>query len=217
MSKFVIIAGPQAAGKSTVISDITERWRNESLLPPEVSLFPIFPLQESRQIISHINLSLGAIFMTPKQECAVARLDLKRMDIIARRRTRPSVYIDECNIFTIAHAEAHGVKCLERYRSSYLRRLEQLSASVIFLDVPPEISWERREFLYEKRLIYFPRSRHACIMRRYREYLERMYPLIRGLYETLPFPKKMIDARISEDMLIGQVAGALRRVLSTSQ
>lgn len=209
MSEFFIIAGPQAAGKSTVIYHLNRQCRNASLLFPQRHPLLLFPLQESRQIIAHKYMHLGAIFMTLRDEREVVRCDLARMDIILKRTRDRLLYLDECNLFTIAHAAAHGIKDIERYFDRYMLRLEKLNVKIIFLDVPPDLSWERRRPVYEQRLVYFAKHRRKKIMEQYQMYQERTYPLLRALYDRVPCPKTIIDARMSEWLLTEEVSRTL--------
>ena len=217
MSDFFIIAGPQAAGKSTVIYHLTNQCRNASLLFPERPPLLLFPLQGSQQIIAHKYMHLGAIFMTLRHELEVVQCDLARMDIILKRRRDHLLYIDECNIFTIAHAMAHGITGIEGYFDRYMRRLEKLQAKVIFLDVPLELSWERRRPVYEQRLVYFKRSQRKKIMERYRAYQQRTYPLLRVIYDRVPCSKVMIDAHLSKGALIEEVSRTLSYLSSSPE
>lgn len=214
MGELIIVAGPQAAGKSTAISQICSQY--QAVLPLIGQLGrkipPILPLQESRQIIAHKDILLGAIFMTTEQEEWVVSCDLTRMDLILARPKNRVVYLDECNIFTIAHAMAHGVSQVERHWSEYVTRLKRLKAKVIFLDVDPEVSWERRRRKYEQRLVYFPRKRHRSIMRAYHKYLKKLHPLLLDVYHRLPFPKELIDGRLPEKNIILEVSSALTRL-----
>jgi thymidylate kinase len=214
MSELIIIAGPQAAGKSTAISQLCSQYQIVSsfLNRARKKIPAIFPLQESRQIIAHKDVLLGAIFMTPEQEEEVVECDLARMDLILSRRRDHLIYLDECNVFTIAHALAHGVKGVEKHWLEYIARLQRLRAKVIFLDVDPEISWERRHKKYQQRLIYFPANQHKAIMERYRAYLERLHPLLLDVYRRLPFPKELLDGRMSEKNIIQEISGALLRL-----
>lgn len=79
---------------------------------------------------------LGAIFMSEERELEVVQCDFGRMDLILKRTHKRLIYIDECNIFTIAHAAAHGIRQVEKYWDEYVDRLQKLRAKVIFLDVP---------------------------------------------------------------------------------
>lgn len=217
MAEFIIIAGPQASGKSTVITKLSEQCRNVfPLLSRTKKGFPIlFPLQESRQIIVHQNILLGAIFMTPEQEIEVVQCDLRRMDLIlSREDDRSLVYLDECNIFTIAHAAAHGVTQISEFWQEYLARLEKLEAKVIFLDVPPETSWLRRKQRYEERLIYFPETQYAGIMDRYHEYINRLYPELLEVYEKIPLPKSRIEANCPVSAVLQKASENLAQISS---
>ena len=214
MSELIIIAGPQAAGKSTIISQICSQYQAVSpFISSSKKRKPIlFPLQESRQIIAHKEILLGAIFMTAEQEEEVVNCDLGRMDLILRRSRERVIYLDECNIFTIAHAMAHGVKDINKHWSEYIVHLEKLNAKIIFLNIDPEISWERRCRKYEQRLVYFPVNRHKAIMRRSREYLKRLHPLLLSVYHRLPFSKEMLDGKMPQQEAIQKVSGALVRM-----
>jgi thymidylate kinase len=214
MNELIIISGPQAAGKSTIISKACAYFQALSpVFETKKRKMPlIFPLQESRQIIAHKDMLLGAIFMTKEQEEWVAGCDLERMDMMRRISSRRVIYLDECNIFTIAHAKAHGIKDIYRHWKDYSWRLEDLNAKVIFLDIDPELSWERRWRKYEQRLIYFHANRHKSIMRRYREYLEKLRPALLEVYEKLPLPKVLINARVPEKEVLQQVIVALTKL-----
>src|SRR5436190_3360964 len=84
MSKLIIIAGPQAAGKSTLIQKLGTQ--PHTVAPLFAATKPIlFPLQESRQIISHQYMLMGAIHMTPEHEHEVVKCDLNRMDLILKK------------------------------------------------------------------------------------------------------------------------------------
>lgn len=217
MNEFFIVAGPQAAGKSTVIYHLNQQCRNASRLFPEREPLLLFQLQESRQVIAHKYMLLGAIFMTHRHEREVIQCDFSRMDVILKRTQGHLVYIDECNLFTIAHAEAHGIRNLDRYLDGYLSRLEKLQAKIIFFDIPPEVSWERRRPVYEQRLVYFPKNRRAQIMERYRSYQLRVYTLLRALYERVPCSKVMIDAHLSKGSLIEEVSKTMMRLSCTPE
>lgn len=217
MSDFFIIAGPQAAGKSTVIYHLNLQCRNASLVFSERPPLPLFPLQESRQIIAHKYMHLGAIFMTLQHEREVGMCDLERMDILFKRRRDHLLYIDECNIFTIAHAAARGITDIECSFDRYMRRLEKLQAKVIFLDIPPELSWERRRPVYEQRLVYFKKSQRKSIMERYHSYQQRIYPLLKDIYARVPCPKVLIDAHVSKGALIEKVSWTLSYLSSSPE
>lgn len=215
MSELIIIAGPQAAGKSTIITQLAEQYHTLRSLFPSRRPPLLFPLQESRQIVVHKYALLGAIFMTREHEREVVECDFSRMDIILGRMRDCVIYLDECNIFTIAHATAHGIGEIARHFDEYLDRLAKFRAKIIFIDVPPDISWERRRMKYAQRLVYFPRRRHAAIMRCYREYLSDVHPLLLSLYRRIQLPKEMISGSLPESAVAEAVSQALAR-LSTS-
>lgn len=212
MRELVIIAGPQAAGKSTIISGLSEQYHGVLPLfnrrcPPR-----LFPLQESRQIVVHKYALLGAIFMTREHELEVAECDLGRMDLILGRARNHLVYIDECNVFTLAHAAAHGITGLDFLWDEYMTRLEKLNAKVIFIDVPPEISWERRRAKYEQRLVYFEKRRHKGIISLYHDYIVGTYERLKDVYRRVLLPKEMVDGRQSKENVLRAVSEILAKL-----
>lgn len=205
MSKIIVIAGTQAAGKSTVIAKLSYQLHNVASLFRDGKAPLLFPLQESRQIIVHKHMLLGAIFMTPEQEREVVSCDFERMDLMLRPAPNDVIYLDECNVFTIAHAAAHGVTDVEQYWDGYMTSLRRLDAAVIFLDVPVDISWDRRRRRYEQRLVYFPADQHEHILQKYYDYIVKLHPLLLDLYRRLPFPKTIVDSCCSEENVLEMV------------
>lgn len=209
MSELIIIAGPQAAGKSTVIAKLIEQYQGISPLFNKQQNPIIFPMQESRQIVVHKHMLLGAIFMTKEHEKEVIKCDFQRMNTIEKRNEINTVYLDECNIFTLAHAKAHGINVGKKYWSLYIKHLMQLNAKVIFLNVPVTISWERRKRKYEQRLIYFPKNEHSRIMYEYEQYLINVHVLLEDVYNSLQIPKCMINGEQSYKNVIENVSQAI--------
>ena len=130
--RYLILAGPQAAGKSTA---------QMALCSEEPS---IISLEESRQIIVHRHQRKGAIFMTKDDELEVIHHDMHRMFRILDETVRDQVYVDETNVFTLGHALAHGIDLLDGYFRQYVDMLSRLGTALLFLDVSPEVSWEKR-------------------------------------------------------------------------
>lgn len=220
MRRFIIIAGPQAAGKSTVISQINDQYQAMYPLSSAFGMGKIpclFPLQESRQIVVHTNVLLGGTFMTEEQELEVVKCDLKRMDTILSQPHDNLVYLDECNIFTLAHANANGFSEVEKYWQEYIDRLVKLQAAVIFLDVHPEVSWERRHHKYQQRMVCFPEYEHAVVLGKYYEYIQKLGPALLSVYEKLGIPKRLIDASLSLKTVMQNVNRALAELIANSK
>ena len=131
------------------------------------------------------------------------------MDMLSKRKGGHIVYLDECNVFTIAHAQAHGITKIQSQWEDYMKRLRKLDAKVIFLNIPPHISWERRRLKYEERLVYFPKKDHRRILLAFERYLHEVHPRLEEIYDRLPIPKRMIDAQQSDTSVIYQINQAL--------
>lgn len=180
--QYLVIAGPQAAGKSSLM---------RSLCLEESAMIP---LEESRQIIVHKNQRKGAIFMTPADEIEVIHYDMMRMFTIIGKVSEGSFYLDETNIFTLGHARAHGVDLLEGYFKQYTDMLARLQGAVLFVDIPSDVSWERRRHRYVQRLWDLRPEEREVVMAKYRAYLERLRPELIEIFDRLDCPKLRIDS-----------------------
>lgn len=194
MKRIVILSGPQAAGKSTSLNKLHGFLTH--LYPCFTDHKEIAPiiLQEARQIVVHKYHTKGAIFLTPEQEKEMIAIDFIRMEEILRELDDTLLYFDECNIFTLAHAKAHGVDLIDEYLPRYLEILNKLHATVIFLDIHPNISWERRKDAYKSRLHRFPEKERDGLFERYHQYLNTLHPALNDLYEKIDLPKTRINA-----------------------
>jgi thymidylate kinase len=212
MSKLVIVAGPQAAGKSTVISKLgSDPYILSPLFRGDAAPL-LFPLQESRQIIVHKYILLGAVSFTAAHELEVIECDLARMHIMREPRWGSTLFLDECNVFTLAHAQVRNTIPLDSHFEDYLRRLQQLETAVLFLDIPPEISWERRRRRYEQRLAAFPEHERQAVMQYYHDYLFQLHPSLHEVYQKLPLRKVMIDASSSPENVLKRVCQELAQL-----
>ncbi len=195
MKHFVVLGGPQASGKSSCIKSFNEFVLNLYPCLPKKKDITLFCLQEARQIIVHKYHAMGAIFLTPEQEKEIIETDFQRMKVINEELDESLVYMDECNIFTLAHAKAHQVDLIDQYFNRYLKFLKQINAAVIFLDLSLEISWQRREAIYKSRLRRFPPELREDIYRRYHEYLYNLSMLLDEVWGQLTLPKIKISAK----------------------
>lgn len=179
---YIVTAGPQAAGKSTLVRDLCAR-------DPGLT-----PLEEARQIVVHKYQRKGAIFMTVEDELEVIHIDTMRMASIVDGDRAGARFVDETNVFTLAHARAHGVDWTPSHFNVYRDALARLNAVVLFLDVPPEVSWERRHHRYLQRLWDASDAERDETMARYKAYLFRLYRELSVIYDELDCPKARIDA-----------------------
>jgi thymidylate kinase len=213
---YIILAGPQAAGKSTALNYISCNY--QSRVSPESAQefgakIPRYApnghgslptnlviLQEMRQMVLRNHSVPGGVFVDWAGEAEIIDKDLQRLDeIIARKDNR--VYIDETNIFTLAHAQFHNIE-IEPCFKEYIKRLEQTNPLIIFLDVSPDTSWQRRKSRYEERVMDFPADAKAKALNRYRDYLKKIHQELYKFYERLDLPKVMINTeKPLEDVL----------------
>lgn len=183
-ARYFIIAGPQAAGKTTFIRYLNEKYKNNR----------ISFLQEAREIVNNKYKLKGAISMTTLDEIEAIELDTRRMYEIREELKNDSnrIYIDECNIFTLAHTSTHGIS-IDEYFKEYCFLLEKLNPFIVFFDVPPEVSWRRREEVYRKRVKDLQSKEQGKILREYKKYIEKVHPELIKLYQKINFPKIHIN------------------------
>ncbi len=196
-TQYVIIAGPQAAGKSTLLQSLSREHPKTRAL------------EETRHIIKKKYNLLGAISMTRELEFEVIDEDLKRMCELesVMREEQIDLCLDECNVLTLAHAMTHGIST-QKPLKEYSLLLKQLGASVIFLDVAPEISWQRRHEKYAQRLRETSEEsdyEKEKMMGEYQTYMNRVYPLLISTFRKLNVPKVRFDASLPQREVLADV------------
>ena len=220
--KYVIIAGPQASGKSTLVSHLSSKYPDGIYFLGRTNNEPnllvsseLIPMEESRQVIVNRRQLKGAIFMSYLDEIEVIHTDMIRMFKILRdREDTGELYVDECNVFTLGHAKAHGIDLLDGYFRQYMDLLSSLNTSVLFLNVSPDISWERRQFSYRQRLWDVPLEERAKVLGQYEAYLHQLHPELVAIYDLLPFPKIKIDSSTSLDDVLKRGEEAFEKLLT---
>ena len=180
----VIVAGPQAAGKSTVVKSVKKCCRNA-----KTSI-------EARDVILRKNRRKGGIYMTGWDEMDVMSYDFARMFKILSKIEDDVTIIDETNVFTLAHAAAHGLAPLNGLFAQYCELLEKLHSRVIFIDIPVEVSWERRVDDYKSRYLQESAEEVTKMLHQHRQYLSQLRPELLRIYNRLPIPKKKVSGLI---------------------
>jgi hypothetical protein len=206
---YLILAGPQCGGKTTAKNYLYARYmvsergphRDDPLMRRNLVL-----LQEMRQAVMHKRGIHSGIFIDSDTEREIIRRDLKRMtEILTHPLER--VVLDETNLFTLAHARRRGIS-IEHYIEEYQRRLLALDAAILFLDVPPHISWTRRKPRYEERVAGFPPTQAAVVLTQYRSYLTEIYTELLDLAHRFALPMHFLDASGSTEETLEACAHA---------
>ena len=178
----VIVAGPQGSGKSTAQRYLAERYSNIVTLIEAARI--LFDEDRSKGIVS------GGALVGSGFEKRIMNLDLERMCKISLEGSSQTIYLDETNIFSVAHESLKDPVFAQQMYEGYMKALNSLRVGILFTNVPPEISWMRRRRLYERR--YKDIADFEQRIRRSREYLWRIYPEMIKLYERLPFAKRLV-------------------------
>lgn len=182
---YVIIGGPQASGKSHAQRHLVRTYKN------------IVALREAGQILLEREREegslLGGALVDKEFEKMVLQLDLERMREIPHEPSN-KIYLDESNIFAVAHARVKNPDLAEILFLKYSQALSSFNAGVIFVHVAPEVSWERRERVYTQR--YRGSPNYGYKMKRSKDYVFRIYPFLMELYRTLPYPKRQVEGTV---------------------
>lgn len=200
MNNFIIIAGPQASGKTTCKKVLHD------LLTKEYPKKNIISLEEAGQIVIKKHNASGGMFLQSKHEHEIINLDINRMKIILENSGEENIYIDETNIFTLAHATTRGIEVAKKIFFDYLELLRRLEAKIIFLDTPPETSWKRRKKTYAKRSLTFPESKRNEIMKGFENYLKKLHPQLIEIFKKTELSKIKIDSSLPHQEILDRIS-----------
>lgn len=182
---YIIIGGPQASGKSVAQRHIGRTYRN------------IVVLREAAQVLlegeRQKGIVLGGALVDREFETRVLQFDLERMRNITHKPSN-DIYVDESNIFTVAHARAKNMDLAEMLFLKYRQALSSFSTGVVFIHVTPEVSWRRREPAYVRRYQGSPDFEDR--MKRSKEYIFQLYRHLTTLYQALPYPKQQVEGSV---------------------
>ena len=141
----IVVAGPQASGKSTLKKYLGESLKNK------YKYFEVVVFDEIRKLSQSKYNLMGALTVKKSFEYAIIEEDMERLKDFEERRNEGIIFIDETSIFTLAHAITQKMD-IDKYFRFYEQRLKNLNSKIIFLDVVPSVSWSRRKQEYEGRL-----------------------------------------------------------------
>ena len=183
--QYLIIAGPQASGKTTTKNYLEKRCN-------DCNNKNVIFLQETRSIINRKYNPFGALTITRDLEYKIIEEDLKRLkDIEETEKNKEIIYVDETSIFSLAHSGLHNIET-KPYFKEYLDVLKKLNPKILFLDVKPEISWLRRKEKYEKKVADMGEDERGEAMKEFRIYLDYVYPELIKMFEQINIPKARI-------------------------
>lgn len=210
MKKLFIIAGHQAAGKTTAKIILEEALRDNFKKYPSTK---IQSWDEAGAMIIKKHQGGGGQFISTQQEKEIIEFDLARLKKLIINTQENLIIIDETNIFSLAHANARGLNWEKKYLENYLKYLQSLETTIIFLESLPETSWQRRQRKYQERCLGMDEEQATEAMQSYRTYLNNLYPSLLALYEKMPFPKIKINTDQPENLTIQLISDFVKKHL----
>lgn len=184
---FIIIGGPQASGKTTAQEHIKETYRDIIILKEAAQIL----IEEERKR----GLAIGGALVSSDFERKILDFNLKRMNEILSKGNPGKIYLEETYIFNLAHMAVKIPEMVGEYYPKYVESLKPFNVGIIFINVPPEVSFERRKPEYMRR--YEGRENFDELMRKSKDYIYKIYPSFIAVYKRLPFPKRWVDATVS--------------------
>ena len=197
---YVIIGGPQASGKSVAKKHLEETYEN-------IVIFP----ESAQTILNNYRkkgIILGGALANIDFQKRILESDLERMKRI--HKSREVVYVDESNLFTVAHVIVKNSKLADLFLAKYMQTLESFEVGIIFTDIAPDVSWKRRKQVYMKRYEGTPNFKDN--MKHSKEYIFQLYPHLIELYDALPYPKQKIDGTVTFDDFKQSVESAFEKI-----
>lgn len=182
--RLIVIGGPQSSGKTTFFNVLAEHVSSAAALS-EVTPYTI----------SH-KKHLGGAFNTAEIELKILETDL--LNTSEAIKTHETILV-ETGIFHCVYAERWcGKEVAEQFWQKYLTLYASCDVQVLYIDSSPETSWQRRAPVYQKRVATLSELEQKEHMRRYKEQIEKLYPLWTAYYKKLPFAKIAIPNNTSQ-------------------
>jgi len=173
---YILIAGPQASGKSTAVRFLGEILP-KAVVHNECGAFVLSSMRGS-----------GGAFVTEDMERKILECELGKL-----RGIVDGVHVDETGIFSVAHARALGFSELaEEFLPRILDELGRFDVRVIFVDTDSAISWERRKH------VYIDRGFSSDEMEKARAKIDRTEGELMRFYENSSFEKVLIENNSSD-------------------
>ncbi len=209
----VVIAGPQASGKTTGWEFLKNKYGQVADFYEEMNQNILFPEK----------VKLGSIIVDAKMERKIHEADIAS---IAEMKMRNKLRVAETLMFHVVYYEEMVDKeFYERGKKDYQEALREFQVGVIFIDTRPEVSFRRRESEYERRIKneIERRGLGGSEAKRFRQemrgkYLRKMkerYPLWKQVYDEIDYAeKRVIDNNdLSEEEFLKQVVEVFEAML----
>lgn len=183
MQKYIIIAGPQSSGKSTLLKYLKEKHPNWHFI------------EEKNPASVTGKKDFGAINSESELERKIIEEDILHIKKINRKNKK--VIIIESDIFHYVYARYFiGKKEANDFFKQYLQAHQGYDPLVIFIKTTPSISWERRKPEYIKRIKNKRITDEKTVIKhldQYKKIIEDLYPLWLKCYDKIPFKKLTIE------------------------
>ncbi len=206
MTSYIIIAGPQSSGKSSLLKYLKTKYPKH-----------IF-IEEKNPASVTGKKDFGAINSGSELEKKIIEEDIKHIQEIDRKN---KIIIIESDIFHCVYADYfNGKKNANKYYRRYLKAHQGFNPVIIFINTLPEISWKRRRYKYVNRIRnkkIKSKKEIKKLLDRYQEIILQLYPIWIKYYKKVPFKKLMIENSYkSKNEFINEVDKIILSLLENS-
>jgi thymidylate kinase len=186
---YILIAGPQASGKSTAVRLLGEILPG-SVIHNECGAFVLSSMRDS-----------GGAFVTEEMERKILECEFAKLCGVAE-----GIHVDETGVFSLAHARGLGFgEMADEFLPRILDELEKFDVRIVFIDTDPDVSWDRRKHVYIDRGFLDDEMQEA------RAKIDRTYGELKKLYEELSFEKVLIENNSSD---LGAFRGKIEKTIN---
>lgn len=182
MTKLVIVAGPQASGKTTARNYLQKKHPSWQFIP------------DSNPKTVTGKKYFGAINATSELETRILESDLKNMRNVDNKS---KIIITETGILHCVYAERFLYKKLaEVYFNRYIKTYKKFDVYIIFINTVPEVSWIRKEKDYIKRIKnkgIFDEIEFKKHLDEYKSMIEYLYQHWLEYFNKIPYRKIIVE------------------------
>jgi len=203
LTKFLIIAGPQSSGKTTVFNLLKKKY-------PKLSF-----VEEINQYSLVNKKHMGGAFVNREIEIAITSENIRTTKKIDRTK---KVVIMETDIFHVVYLEkSAGRKTAEEFFPRYLKAHKGLNPTIIFIDTKPRTSFQRRRKIYLKRIKdagIIDLKTKKQMLEKHKKNIYDLYPLWIKYYKKIPFKKFMIkNSRKTFRKFVSELENKAKKIL----
>lgn len=187
MTKFITVSGPQSSGKTTLLNYLKKKYPHWQIID-EINPASITKKKD-----------FGALNTSVEIEKEIIEANISLVSSIERNH---KTVLTEQGIFNYVFNQYFLYKKLaDEYYHKLFKAHNGLDCFIVFINIKPEISWQRRKEKYIKRITNKGINDKNIIdeyLEQYKKIIFDLYPLWIKCYKKIPFKKITIENSYKE-------------------